>query len=85
VAADYVHMTLPEDGVVDAIVARFAPRLGPGAVVVDHSTTSPAGAKERLARAEKQRIRSLTLSGVRTALHRLRTFRHSCEHEEWSN
>ena len=57
VAADYVHMALPDDGVVDAIVARFAPRLRPGAVVIDHSTTSPAGAKKRLARAEKQGIR----------------------------
>jgi 3-hydroxyisobutyrate dehydrogenase len=59
VAADYVHMALADDGVVDAVVARFAPRLRPAAVVIDHSTTSPAGAKERLARAEKQGIRFL--------------------------
>ena len=57
VAADYVHMALPDDGVVDAIVARIGSRLRPGAVVIDHSTTSPAGAKERLARTETQGIR----------------------------
>jgi 3-hydroxyisobutyrate dehydrogenase len=55
--ADYVHMALPDDEVIDAIVARFAPRLRPEAVVIDHSTTSPAGAKRRLARADKQGIR----------------------------
>jgi len=59
VAADYVHMALADDGVVDAVVARFAPRLRPEAVVIDHSTTSPAGAKERLVRAQKQGIRFL--------------------------
>ena len=59
VAADYVHMALADDGVVDAVVARFAPRLRPEAVVIDHSTTSPAGAKERLVRAQKHGIRFL--------------------------
>lgn len=58
-AADHVHMALPDDGVVDAIVARFAPRLRPGAVTIDHSTTSPAETKERLARSAKQGIRFL--------------------------
>ena len=29
-AADHVHLALPDDGVVDAIIARFAPRLRPG-------------------------------------------------------
>ena len=52
-AADRVHMTLPDDAVVDAIVDTIVPRLKPGAVVVDHSTTSPKGTKARLARMQR--------------------------------
>src|SRR5260221_14024779 len=51
--AERVHMTLPDDAVVDGIVEQIAPRLSAGAIVVDHSTTSPGGAKARLERAEK--------------------------------
>ena len=58
-AAGHVHMALPDDEVVDAIVARFVPRLRPAAVVIDHSTTSPAGTRARLARCAKQGIRFL--------------------------
>lgn len=52
-SADRVHMTLPDDAVVDAMVDALAPRLKPGAVVVDHSTTSPKGTKARLARMQR--------------------------------
>jgi len=48
--ADQVHMTLPDDEVVDQIVATVTPRLRPGATVIDHSTTSPRGTKARVAR-----------------------------------
>jgi 3-hydroxyisobutyrate dehydrogenase-like beta-hydroxyacid dehydrogenase len=48
--ADRVHMTLPDDAVVDQIVEGFLPRLRAGAVVVDHSTTSPRGTRARLDR-----------------------------------
>jgi 3-hydroxyisobutyrate dehydrogenase len=48
--AERVHMTLPDDGVVDDILRSVTPRLRPGAIVVDHSTTSPRGAKARIAR-----------------------------------
>ena len=58
-AADQIHMALPDDGVVDAIIAQLAPCLRPTAVVIDHSTTSPAGTKGRLARCAKQGIRFL--------------------------
>ena len=51
--AERVHMTLPDDAVVDGIVEQIAPRLSAGAIVVDHSTTSPGGAKARIERAEK--------------------------------
>jgi 3-hydroxyisobutyrate dehydrogenase-like beta-hydroxyacid dehydrogenase len=49
-AADRIHMTLPDDEVVDRIVAAFAPRLKAGAVVVDHTTASPRGTRARLER-----------------------------------
>jgi 3-hydroxyisobutyrate dehydrogenase len=48
-AADRVHMTLPDDEVVDRIVAAFKPRLRDGAVVIDHTTTSPRGTAARVA------------------------------------
>ncbi|MBZ5560005.1 MAG: NAD(P)-dependent oxidoreductase [Acidobacteriia bacterium] len=56
VAADRVHMTLPDDAVVDHIVNGFVPRLRAGAIVVDHSTTSPRGTKARLERMAKAGI-----------------------------
>jgi 3-hydroxyisobutyrate dehydrogenase-like beta-hydroxyacid dehydrogenase len=48
--ADRVHMTLPDDEVVDQMVAAFTPRLKKDAVVVDHTTASPRGTKARVAR-----------------------------------
>ena len=53
-AADHVHMALPDDAVVDEIMARCAPHLRKGPVVLDHSTTSPAGTKARLPRMQAQ-------------------------------
>jgi 3-hydroxyisobutyrate dehydrogenase len=58
-AADHVHMALPDDAVVDEMMARCAPHLRTGAVVLDHSTTSPAGTKARLPRMQAQAIRFL--------------------------
>jgi 3-hydroxyisobutyrate dehydrogenase-like beta-hydroxyacid dehydrogenase len=55
--ADRVHMTLPDDAVVDQIVDGVLPRLRPGAIVVDHSTTSPRGTKARLDRMAKAGIK----------------------------
>jgi 3-hydroxyisobutyrate dehydrogenase len=55
-SADHVHMTLPDDAVVDQILASVTPRLRKGAVVFDHSTTSPKGAKTRVARMAKEGV-----------------------------
>jgi 3-hydroxyisobutyrate dehydrogenase len=55
--ADRVHMTLPEDAVVDRILADIAPRLQRDAIVVDHSTTAP--------NATQSRVRRMAESGVR--------------------
>jgi 3-hydroxyisobutyrate dehydrogenase len=57
--ADRVHMTLPDDTVVDAIVASFRPRLRGEAVVVDHSTTAPMATKARLDRLTRDGVRFL--------------------------
>jgi len=46
--AERVHMTLPDDAVVDELMAAVLPRLRRDAVVVDHSTTSPRGAAGRV-------------------------------------
>ena len=48
--ADRVHMTLPDDEVVDQMVAAFTPRVKNGAVVVDHTTASPRGTRARVAK-----------------------------------
>ena len=45
--ADRVHLVLPDDAVVDAVLERITPALSPGAVVIDHSTTLPDTTKRR--------------------------------------
>jgi len=57
--ADRVHMTLPDDDVVNQIGEGIASRLKAGAVVIDHSTTSPRGANARIERARNSGIKFL--------------------------
>lgn len=57
--AERVHMTLPDDAVVDAILADLTPRLSPDAIVVDHSTASPAGTATRVRRMAESGVRFL--------------------------
>ena len=52
-----IHMTLTDDAVVDGIVERITPRLREGTIVVDHSTTSPAGTRGRFERLRRAGIR----------------------------
>src|SRR5262245_7372793 len=54
--ADRVQMTLPDDAVVDQILAAILPALRPDAVVIDHSTTSPRGTKARIERMARSRV-----------------------------
>jgi 3-hydroxyisobutyrate dehydrogenase-like beta-hydroxyacid dehydrogenase len=54
-----VHLALSDDSAVDAMLARIGPRLGRATVVIDHTTTSPAGTKARLHRAVSAGIRWL--------------------------
>lgn len=55
-AADRVHMALSDDAAVDALMTRFAPHMPKGAWVIDHTTTSPAGTRERYTRSAKEGI-----------------------------
>ncbi len=52
-----VHMTLPDDGVVDAMIARVVPHLRQDAWVIDHSTTSPSGTLARVERSAREGVR----------------------------
>lgn len=45
-----VHLTLSDDAAVDEVLERARPGLGPSTVIVDHTTTSPAGTAARVAR-----------------------------------
>ena len=51
-----VHMALSDDAAVDAMVERIAAPAG-HATIVDHTTTSPAGTKERIERTALRAIR----------------------------
>jgi 3-hydroxyisobutyrate dehydrogenase len=48
--ATVVHVALSDDAAVDEVLERARPGLGRDAVIVDHTTTSPSGARERVAR-----------------------------------
>ena len=48
--ASRVHLILKDDGVVDEVIAAARAGLGEGAVIIDHSTTSPKLTVERAAR-----------------------------------
>ena len=48
--ASRIHLTLPDDAVVDDVLERARPGLAAGVVIVDHSTTSAPGALARIAR-----------------------------------
>lgn len=47
--ADIIHLTLKDDAAVNEVLASAAPGLTPGATIIDHTTTSVAGAIQRTA------------------------------------
>lgn len=57
--AERVHLALQDDPAVDDVIGRITPALDAGALVVDHSTTSPALTRERIARLTREGIRFL--------------------------
>jgi len=48
--ASRIHLTLSDDGAVDEVLERARDGFAPGVVIVDHTTTSATGTKERVAR-----------------------------------
>jgi 3-hydroxyisobutyrate dehydrogenase len=51
-----VHLALSDDAAVDAMLERIAPAAA-SAVIVDHTTTSPAGTRERLSHTARSGIK----------------------------
>lgn len=47
--ADMIHLTLKDDASVEEVLSAAAKNLKPGAVIIDHTTTSVEGAKKRTA------------------------------------
>jgi 3-hydroxyisobutyrate dehydrogenase len=47
--ADRTHIVVSDDAAVDSVLAAAAPGFAKGALVLDHSTTSTAGARDRTA------------------------------------
>lgn len=54
--AERVHLVLPDDAIVEEIVAAVRGALAPGAVVIDHSTTLPAKTGARVTRLNAEGI-----------------------------
>jgi len=54
--ADRTHIVVSDDDAVDSVLAAAAPGFGSGALVVDHTTTSTAGARERTAKWRKRGV-----------------------------
>jgi 3-hydroxyisobutyrate dehydrogenase len=54
--ATRVHLSLSDDAAVDDVLERARPALAPGVVILDHTTTSPAGTEARAARFDVARI-----------------------------
>jgi 3-hydroxyisobutyrate dehydrogenase len=48
--AERLHLTLSDDAAVDAVLEAARAGIGPHAIVVDHTTTSPAGTRARAER-----------------------------------
>ena len=48
--ASRIHLTLSDDAAVDDVLERARPGLAAGVVLIDHTTTSPAGTRARAAR-----------------------------------
>lgn len=57
--ADEIHIILSDDAAVDGVLERIAPHVASTAVVIDHTTTSPAGTTARHARAAALGLRFL--------------------------
>jgi 3-hydroxyisobutyrate dehydrogenase len=73
--ATRVHLTLPDDAVVDEVLERARPGLAGDVVLIDHSTTSTQGVLARIARWRERGItfvHVMMISGPRSVVDPLR-------------
>ena len=61
-----VHIVVSDDAAVDGVLA--AAKLAPGTLVLDHTTTSAAGARERTARTDMTYVHAPVFMGPKNAL-----------------
>ena len=54
-----VHLVLPDDAVVESVIAALRPGLSPTAIIIDHSTTLPAKTAERSGRLNAEGVHYL--------------------------
>lgn len=52
-----IHLVLQDDAAVDAVLERALPAVARDAIVVDHSTTSPSGTRDRASRLRERGVR----------------------------
>ena len=52
-----VHITLSDDAAVDGVLERAAPAVRAGAVIIDHTTVSPNGTRDRVKRWDERSVR----------------------------
>lgn len=57
--ATEIHIILSDDAAVDALLERIAPHVPASTIVIDHTTTSPAGTKARVTGAAERGLRFL--------------------------
>ncbi len=66
--AERVHVVVSDDAAVDSVLAAASSGLAPGALVIDHSTTSPAGALARTSRTDITFVHAPVFMGPQNAL-----------------
>ena len=54
-----VHLVLPDDAVVESVIAALRPGLSPTAIIIDHSTTLPVKTAERSVRLNAEGVHYL--------------------------
>lgn len=54
-----VHLVLPDDAVVESVIAALRPGLSPTAIIIDHSTTLPVKTAERSGRLNAEGVHYL--------------------------
>ena len=65
--ASRVHIVVSDDAAVDGVLAQALAGFEPGALVIDHSTTSTAGSRARTARTDITYVHAPVFMGPKNA------------------